>query len=266
MGLFKTKCVDRYVADWQFESFETLIRDFGGPASGTVRSLWLPIDAHFGTGRKGASGLTGAALIEFTLDRICQQYDIIDPKHISLEYMENAKSAFLGGAAVVNPVDNMAAGTYQQVLNPDGSLKEIITCEITLADDPINLIATIAHELAHAAHNRMIEPLEIDPELYELFTDLTSIFFGYGVFSANSRFSMTQNDLGWARRGTGYLPEADQIFATALFMKLNDIPEDRADKYLKPNLKKLLGKAFKQLSSETDRLEHLKNVAAITSG
>ena len=101
-----------------------------------------------------------------------------------------------------------------------------------------------------------------------MFTDLTAIYLGYGVFTANARFEFSQfqnsDTQGWRAGGAGYLPEADIIFGTALFMKIKNIPQERAIEHLKPRLRKMLKKAFKQLDgfqAEVDALRNFKPTA-----
>ncbi len=136
---------------------------------------------------------------------------------------------------------------------------ETICYDLSLLDNPNNLIATFAHELSHALHNRCREPVDIEPELYELFTDLTAIYLGYGVFLANSRFDFQSTNIGWQASGAGYLPEADMVFALGIFMKVKNIDISIAEPYLKPNLSKMLKKAFKQLTRYEKNIDELKS-------
>lgn len=89
--------------------------------------------------------------------------------------------------------------------------------EISLArkklDEPENMIATLAHEIAHIkllGENRM-------EENDEPITDLTTIFFGLGIFNANAAFQ-TFGDAkyyGWSQ--SGYLTQMEWGYALALF-------------------------------------------------
>ena len=155
-----------------------------------------------------------------------------------------------------------ACGRYKISQNDDGSYTETITYDRDLGDDPTQLIATFSHELGHALHNRSKEPLDIESELYEMFTDLTAIYLGYGIFTANTRFEFSQfqnaGTQGWQAQGAGYLPEADIIFGTALFMKIKNISQDVALEHLKPRLRKMLKKAFKQLAGYEEEVGALR--------
>ncbi len=73
-----------------------------------------------------------------------------------------------------------AAGLYAA-----GDGRTIIQIRESELDDPANFVGTAAHELAH---HRLLAEGRAAPEAFddELLTDLTSIFFGFGIFLANS--------------------------------------------------------------------------------
>jgi hypothetical protein len=74
---------------------------------------------------------------------------------------------------------------------------------------------------------------------------------GFGVFLANARFQMEPFSdgamQGWRMGHSGYLPEADLIFALALFLRAKEFQADDACRSLKPHLAGLLRRAMKQL-------------------
>jgi hypothetical protein len=73
-----------------------------------------------------------------------------------------------------------AAGTYEE-----GERKFIVRIDTSGLDDPMGLVGTLAHELAHV---RLLGESRIMSEVYdnELLTDLTVVFFGLGIFLANT--------------------------------------------------------------------------------
>ena len=103
--------------------------------------------------------------------------------------------------------------------------------------DPISLIATISHELAHEI---LLGENRID-ENDEFLTDLTAITYGFGIFLGNSRFRFSQfstnGGFGWQSSNQGYLPE--QIIAYAMaklsFLRKEDISYS---KFLNKTMKK----------------------------
>jgi hypothetical protein len=111
------------------------------------------------------------------LNRVCL-YMGIDPLRISLEFIEEKPKTYL-----VNEDGRylpFAAGTCQK-----GQASFLIHLAEEELDEPMQLVATIAHELAHV---RLLGEGRIAPDVYdnELLTDLTSLFLGMGVFAANS--------------------------------------------------------------------------------
>jgi hypothetical protein len=256
MGLFKTRLVDDAVVDWQFEEFAFLIDNLSSGPGLSDGELWLPITEHFGA--PDGQLLKGEELAYFTYHRILSQCGVSADFPVDLVMAETAPTGFVGESAILNS-DKKACGLYTAEKVGDNQWKEAITIDFELTKKPTNLIATLAHELAHALHNRMPEPYEGDPALYELFTDLTAVYFGYGVFLANSRFEFESNAVGWQAQGAGYLPEADLVFATTLFMRIKEIPIERVKAHLKPRLHKMIDKAFKQLSRYESDISELRD-------
>src|SRR5262249_7608275 len=75
-----------------------------------------------------------------------------------------------------------AAGLYQPA---DEDQRPVVSFEESQLEHPDDLIAILAHELAHEVllGGKLLSGNEVDDE--EL-TDLTAIFLGMGVFTANS--------------------------------------------------------------------------------
>jgi hypothetical protein len=84
---------------------------------------------------------------------------------------------------------------------------------------PVGLAATLAHELAHA---RLLGEQRIDQARSdsEQLTDLTTIFFGLGIFTANAAFDLSQTQSGWQSSHLGYLGETLSGYALACYAYL----------------------------------------------
>ena len=100
--------------------------------------------------------------------------------------------------------------------------------------DPVELIGTLAHEVAHAYrhHHRLRED---DRELEEQLTDLTTVYLGFGIFTANAslRFTSGTSAFGsWYRRSAGgYLsPQALSYLLAAFALARGDDPRAVARK------------------------------------
>lgn len=120
--------------------------------------------------------------------------------------------------------DQMDGGTYQGsaglYISGGASGRHIISLHESGLQDPQGLVATILHELAHV---RLLGEGRKDrtEQDHEPLTDLTSIYFGGGIFTANTvcRFDgWTDGQMaGWQARQLGYLTEAQAGFALALY-------------------------------------------------
>ncbi|GAB3765203.1 hypothetical protein [Microlunatus parietis] len=130
-------------------------------------------------------------------DRIVLEYE---PEELDPELLATVPLAF---------ESNGAAGHWSR---RDG--RTVITVRLDQARQPISLVATLAHELAH---ERLLGEDRIDPERRdgEPLTDLTTIFFGFGIFSANAAFEFSSSPSGWRTSSLGYLTERAYGYALA---------------------------------------------------
>ena len=180
---------------------------------------------------------------EFILKRTMELMSIHDVE-IQLSYFSDSPTLASDGSILSTPADmygswESASGTYQQRGD-----EIIISVERGQLSDPISLIATISHELAHQillGENRI-------EENDEFLTDLTAIFYGFGIFLGNSRFNMSSNIEGWQSRGQGYLPEQIIAYAMAwLSFKRNENTD--YTKYLKKSLAKYFNRSLEWLKT-----------------
>lgn len=99
--------------------------------------------------------------------------------------------------------------------------------------EPENLVATLAHEIAHI---KLLGEERMD-ENDEHLTDLTTVIFGLGIFNANAAFqTFTKVDsYGW--QSQGYLSQPQWGYALALFAHLRGEESPAWIKHLTPNVK-----------------------------
>jgi hypothetical protein len=144
------------------------------------RALILPTEEFFPAPFDGSE-----ESVQEMYCQICAYMDV-DPAVIPLEiYIERQAIGLMNerGQAVMEG----AGGRYHGdkiTLNRD---------EIT---NPMRLVGTLAHELSH--HKLMGEE-RIDPDRddNELLTDLTSVFFGFGIFRANGVYTWQSLNTHW---------------------------------------------------------------------
>ncbi|MEP2280854.1 hypothetical protein [Maribacter sp.] len=169
---------------------------------------------------------------EFILERTMELMNVRDVK-IDLDFFSDSPIEMTDGTVLSSPADingswNSAAGTFEQ--SNEGTKISIETQQLR---NPISLIATISHELAHQillGENRI-------EENDEYLTDLTAIAYGFGIFIGNSRFQFSASGLGWQSGGQGYLPE--QIIAYTMAW-LSNVRNEKTDysQFLDKSMKK----------------------------
>lgn len=131
-----------------------------------------------------------------------------------------------------------------------------ITYDPDSLGNPVELIATFAHELAHYRLASIAAEVPGGHDLHELTTDLLTIYMGFGLFGANNAFSFSQHQdfqsIGWQYSRRGYLRERDWIFGLAIFARLRGQEIQPIQDFLKPHLYADLVKAGRYLERHTD--------------
>ena len=129
--------------------------------------------------------------------QVCE-YMGVDPGRVDLRFYR------VGDRRALTPLDGWA---WTVGLYPDKEGRAVIQIEESQFNEPLSLVATFAHELAHVlllGEHRLKE----DEEDGERVTDLLAVLLGFGVFMANSA-SHTNVFLG--------LLEGREEFTTRLF-------------------------------------------------
>lgn len=170
--LFKPSCpCDPAAKAWVEERLEWLAVDFEDNAF-NGRRIVLPTPEFFPDHYDGSE-----KSVRVLLDQVCAYMDVV-PALVDLRFM-----ADVGKIWLVNDAGHYlggAAGTYEE-----GNRHYIIRIDKSGLHDPMGLVGTIAHELAHV---RLLGEDRIWGDVYdnELLTDLTVVHFGLGIFLANT--------------------------------------------------------------------------------
>lgn len=171
LGWFKPACpVDPHAKRWIEQRLSWLAQQFGRDVF-SRRALILPLQEFF-PDRYDQS----AESVRVLVDRVCAYMDV-DPDRVELEFYTDR-----GGVWLVNERGQAlprAAGLYDE-----RSQKTVIHLETSQFANPMELVGTVAHELAHL---RLLGERRLSPKVFdnELLTDLTVVFHGLGVFLAN---------------------------------------------------------------------------------
>jgi hypothetical protein len=182
--------------------------------------------------------------IRLMLNRICA-FMHIHPDRVELQLYEEQRTA-AGPKLLDGTTSNGSAGHYRV----DG--KEIIGLEKSNLHDPLAVVATLAHELAHV---RLLGEQRLSPDEpdHEPLTDLTTVFFGLGIFNANSTFRFNQwsrgNRYGWKASTLGYLNEEMFGYALALWTTLRNDLTPTWPKHLRTNPRTYMKQSLRYLSA-----------------
>ena len=147
------------------------------------------------------------------LDRVCG-YMGVDPDRIALRLYSEDRHHRLARGLIIQTEGTGTAGTYSR------EDREVISIETSTTQDASTLVAVMAHELAHA---RLLGEGRISPDAkdHEPTTDLATVFFGLGLFNANSVVQFQQwssgSWSGWRSSRIGYLDEPTFGYALAVW-------------------------------------------------
>lgn len=146
------------------------------------------------------------------LRRVCQ-YMECDADRFRLTFFDADKPSYDEEG---NPLWG-ATGFYVQ---QDGVKRPMIRVSTTILQDPLALVATLAHEVAH---DRLLgeQRVSVEEPDHEPLTDLTTVFFGLGIFPAVTAFRTAAWNYGnmqyWQWSKQGYL--TDNVFGYALALR-----------------------------------------------
>ena len=170
--LFSPSCpCDGAAKAWVEERLQWLSEEFDDHAF-NGRPIVVPTPEFFPDPYDGSE-----QSVRDLLDRVCGYMDVV-PDLIDLKFdaEPGERLWFVDNRGNLIPY---AAGTYEE-----GEGKFIIHLEESGLSNPMSLVGTMAHELAHV---RLLGESRIMRDVYdnELLTDLTVVFFGLGIFLAN---------------------------------------------------------------------------------
>jgi hypothetical protein len=150
---------------------------------------------------------------EAIFDRVCD-YCNVPRSRVKLRWVHGRPDPQTG-ATFIKSDGTAAAGTYQA-----GDQQEIITISLANLREPMQLVATAAHELCHV-HLLGDGRVDHDEPDHEPLTDLLTICLGMGIFGANACVidKAWSNDRmsGWSVSSHGYLQQRTWGYALAVF-------------------------------------------------
>jgi len=238
---------------WHFETWAWMLRSFGGMARLKKAPLVTPTPEFFPPTTK-----QGDRRAEYVLACVKKHMEMSSlPVRLVAQpdcYPEQLNEAF--GQTIA--VGMHARSTYQ-----DGEL--VITYNPTLQDWPLILVFTFAHELADYLLTKVSEPPPDDSEMHEYAADMVTVFFGLGIFGADSAFTFWKEAVGtkgtfWTSSTEGYLREADWVYALAVFLTLRAEDPATLQNWLKASLYSDFKKAYHSLAKKQTQLLVLQQI------
>jgi hypothetical protein len=199
----KAKCPVRAEEQlWIEESLDWLVGEFGTEA--LRRPVVVPEASFFPAAYTGSEDDVRAVYAS-----VCARLEV-PPSRVVLEF-EAEEAEDLLEFIPMNHAGTEAAGHWQV---RDGST--VVTIQLAQARKPVALVATIAHELGH---ERLLGESRIDPSRRdgEPLTDLFTVFFGMGIFTANAAFEFRRSHQGYRTSRLGYMTEAMYGYALARY-------------------------------------------------
>ena len=208
---------------WLEEVMKWFLEEFGVDAFRDV-TVVLPTDEFFPD-----AYCADEDDVRSLVERVCGYMDV-NSDLIELEFFDSESTELVNNLCCVESSSDGVLGHYQKREH-----KFVVSLASSGLTDPMSLVATIAHELAHV---RLLgeDRIDADDPDHELFTDLLTVFFGLGVFTANSAFSFQQwtntSSQGWQTQRRGYLSEEMFGYALALFALMRGEHNPAWSKYL----------------------------------
>ncbi|EIM03968.1 hypothetical protein UU5_00005 [Rhodanobacter sp. 115] len=257
-GLFrKGPLLDTELSQWQFDCFEWLLQHSTASGSSWRRPLILPTPQFF-----PHDGSSGHAFAEMIFNRVKMHAGMADWPCV-LQYQQADPNTIVSSQAFVQGAPASPAGTFR-ALKEGGAL---ITYNPEQLRDPMSLVATLAHELAHYRTVGLPEPPPGGWEVWEPATDLAAVFHGFGIFLANSCFNFQHfrhgKAEGWRWRQQGYLTDVEVLHAHAIFSVLQGIDPSETLFHLKSALRGIFKRVYRDVRANEDAVRHL--LATVTA-
>jgi hypothetical protein len=235
--------------EWQLETWRWLLEQLGGLEDLQAQPLVLPTRDFFP--KTDAKGHARAEHVLATIKELMG----LQEWHCELVAQSRAPDAKVSDVAYLK-FDN-------DKQNPGGTFgiegnEVVITYDPGLIDDPVGLVATLAHELSHYLLSAKSAP----PggwENHEFCTDLCVVYSGFGLFGAATAFRYFAGAQSWGYSKAGYLTQPEWTFALAVYFSLRGQPIADAKPWLPSHLYSGVMKAAKYLASQPAKLEALKS-------
>lgn len=234
---------------WVDEGFRRLNRMLGSSRLENATVI-LPTDEFFPDPWDSSE-----AALTALFNRVCG-YMGVNPSKVELETIPDSSELIQMLPAYSMRNENNPAGLH---FGGNADERPLVALRQSLLKDPLAAVATLAHELSHVI---LLDGghLQREDEEMEPLTDLTTVYLGLGIFTANAsrNFRKFQNDRmeGWSMSRLGYLPETVFGYALARFAQERGESEPEWSWHLSTNLRAWFRQSEKWLEKTLPRLEN----------
>jgi len=228
--------IDSEDEQWQIELWRWFLERFASQVDFRKNPLVLPTSEFF-----PPTGKTGHDRAEHIF-RCVQRLARMPDWPCRLEAQPHRPELRVGDYLALKPIKQGPLGTFGW----DGE-QVMITYDPSALDQPVKLIATFAHELAHYLLAGSRADIPGGEELHEPATDLLTVYMGFGVFGAASAFEFHSSMTGWGWSAGGYISQRAWIFALAIFLELRGENAAAVKPYFKTHLFSDLGDGVRYL-------------------
>ena len=226
---------------FQVECFKWLLMHFGGDDFYKDTQLVLPTREFFPSVVQSSD-----AAAHETFAQVKKHVGMEDWP-VTLEAQAHDVEPLVSPTVVLQNLENSPAGTF----SVDETHAVTITYNPKITADPIEMVATFAHELSHYLTEGAEQPPPGGWDNWEFATDICATFLGFGVFQANAAFRFRQYSgngvIGWGTTSGGYLLQAEHSYALAIFLRLKNIEPREALPFCDDNVKGYLKAALREL-------------------
>jgi hypothetical protein len=223
------------------------VMDRFGPERVRQARVILPTSDDFPDAYDGSE-----AAGERLFDRVCT-YAGVERSRVHLAWVtgdDGRRDPAAGGPLLVgrDGTTSGAAGLY--VSGGDVEHAELIAIDRRNLADPMQLVATAAHELCHV-HLLGDGHVSPDEEDHEPLTDLLTVCLGLGIFGANASvqdraWSHAQMS-GWSVSKLGYLYQLTWAYALAVFAWVRGEAAPKWARHLRPDVRSVFRNASRYL-------------------
>lgn len=220
---------------WIEESLDWMVGEFGRAI--LLRPVSLPTVSFLPAGYAGSVDDVRAVFAG-----ICELMEVA-PDQVELELGEEDQQPLIDHVPLAFRSQE-AAGHWRR---HDGRT----VVHVELRQDPVALVATIAHELGH---QRLLgeDRISTSRRDHEPLTDLLTVFFGLGIFSANAAFEFRSSERSWGTSRLGYLTESMYGYALARYCWLRGESEPAWAEHLDVNPRTYLKQGLRFLNVSGD--------------